>query len=135
MTGRALKERVTRAAGLRRKEIRDLDPFRPSHYFRATQTRDSPLNVPQARSGGYKRSGSRGQELLDRRLERNFAVTVVLPWLASCQQGGSGFHREALGIKARAHLAPVQRHRDRSRPARMRGERGATAVDIRSLRR
>ena len=53
-------------------------------------------------------------ELLDRRLKRNFAVAVILPRLAFCEQGRSGLHREAFGVKPRAHLAPVQRHRDRS---------------------
>ena len=71
--------------------------------------------------GGYKRSGSKGQKLLNRRLERYFAVTVVLPWDPSCQKGGSGFHREALGLKAGAHLAPVQRHRDRRADPHARG--------------
>ena len=63
------------------------------------------------------------QELLDRCFERHFTVTVVMPRLAFCQQCGSGFHREALGLEAGAHLAPVEWHRDRRAWSHARGER------------
>ena len=63
------------------------------------------------------------QEFLNCCLEWCFAVTIVLPWPASCQKGASGFHCEALGVKAGAHLAPVKRHRDRRVRSHARGER------------
>src|SRR5215510_11260810 len=49
-------------------------------------------------------------ELLNGVLQRTLGVAVILPWLAFPQQVWSSAHGEALRIKPRLHLIPIERH-------------------------